>query len=90
MSTLTLMAAALDKELQHRGIFSGRRHVTHDECEEILRTVIDSAAAVARAYETSHPGRPQPPSGRALDGGCVVKGDASAVDFAEPEGGPER
>jgi hypothetical protein len=81
MSTLTLMAAALDAELQRRGVSIGGREV----CKDILRAVIDSAAEVARAYETSHPGRPQPPSGRALDGGCVVKGDASAVDFSERE-----
>lgn len=91
MSALTIMAAALNKELQHRGV----RDFTQDACEEILRTVIDHAAAVGRAYETSHPG-PMPPSiGRVTDGGCITSREASgasAVDFSgrmRPESTPE-
>lgn len=80
MSAITVMATALDHQLRIRGM-----SLELAECEEILRNVIDAAAVAAAAYHASHPG-PQPPSGRATDGGCINRiADASAVDFSERE-----
>jgi hypothetical protein len=92
MSALTLMAAALQSELARRNISAlDLTPVGAEECADILRTVIDRTAAVGQSYETSHPGRPMPPSiGRVTDGGCITPSDASAVDFVGPEGGRER
>ena len=83
MSALTIMAAALEAELARRNIVAlDLTPVGADECRDILRTVIDHAVALAATYQTSLPGRPQPPSGRAPDGGCIIASDASAVDFS--------
>jgi len=75
MSAIKIMAINLCAELGLRGVYS----VSCDECAEILRAVIDSTAAAAATYETSHPGPLSPPSGRALDGGRIAPGDAPAV-----------
>ena len=85
MSALTIMAAALEAELARRNIVAlDLTPVGADECAgTFLRTVIDHAVALAATYQTSLPGRPQPPSGRAPDGGCIIASDASAVDFSE-------
>jgi len=93
MSALTIMATALDQELQRRAVFHVERrgifnidricNVSRDDCEAILRTVIDHAVALAATYETSHPGPLSPPSGRVLDGGRIAPGDAPAVPSDE-------
>jgi hypothetical protein len=74
MSVVTLMAAALDRELRERFNFALHR----DSCEAIISAVIAGTAAVAHATESSHPA--QAP-GQALDGGCPTPADASAVAF---------
>lgn len=78
MSVATLLATALDHELRERFDLC----IGQQSCEEIVRAILARTAAIGQAYETSHPGLPQPPSsGRVTDGGCVAKSDASAVDF---------
>jgi len=84
MSALTLMAAALNKELQHRGVCD----FTQDACAEILRTVIDQVRDIEATYNTSHPGPMPPSTGRVTDGGCIIASDASAVDFENQEEQP--
>lgn len=78
MSVLTLMATALDHKLRARGL-----RLPLGDCAQILRDVIDEAAAAARDLPSSPPAHA---TGPALDGGCIVpQGDASAVDFSSSE-----
>lgn len=44
---VTLMATALDNELQNRGIFS----IGHAECEEIMTRIIERSSEEARRIE---------------------------------------
>ena len=89
MSAITVMAKELEAELARRNIHvvnpeTGMlARVMPAECAEILRAVIDQAAAVAQAYEPPPTPATSPPPGRALDGGCIASGDASAVPFLE-------
>lgn len=47
MSVVTLMAQALDQELQHRGIFS----LTREDCEAIMRAVVERTAEAGERLE---------------------------------------
>jgi hypothetical protein len=52
-SVVPLMAAALDQELQDRGIFSLGRA----DCETIIRAVLERSAARARTIEKREPAK---------------------------------